>query len=408
MKAPMTSKSDLGLFKIPNYRQGVRTDATSAAIWMSTSLAGADTPVGGAGVLAGEVPQDLPPNLGVTPALSDSVHFGKCLDLVELQSNGSTLLSDDSDRRRLWLQGNVAVVCLRVSPRRCHFVGFLLARQNPENGFWDALTTPQPGEQFGWSLDLDVDEEGTCRAVIGAPGRSHEIYTNADGTRLANAGAAYVYVLDNDGCWILEQRLTLPMVDFEWSNDGASDIEAGTGTKVQVFPISDWPERLPYDPFDPNADPDTLNEQLRIGVNAPQNEAVPVELSAPFDAPNGAPMAQIVSVPGERFGFSVSILGDTIAVGAPQRSVHLFDLYDGFDQQDCPDIGPDFPWVTDRDNRLWESGVTLNDYRSVGGNCQRFLNLGGIGAPGVGGRSYSKEMIKTLPTQMVQLSAIQN
>ncbi|MDP7401683.1 MAG: hypothetical protein QF351_07200, partial [Phycisphaerales bacterium] len=175
------------------------------------------------------------------------------------------------------------------------------------------------------------------------------------------------------------------MVDFDWSNDGASDSGAGSGTKVQVVPISDWPERLPYDPFDPNADPDTLKQQLRIGVNAPQNDAVPVVLPAPFDAPNGSPMAQIVSVPGERFGFSVSIAGDTIAVGAPQRSVHLFDLYDGFDQKDCPAIGPDFPWVTDRDNRLWESGVTLNDFRSVGGVCQRFLNLGGIGAPGVGG-----------------------
>ena len=67
MKAPMTSKSDLGLFQIPNYRQGVRTLSLAAAIWMSTSLAEADTPVGGAGVLAGEVPQDLPANLGVTP-----------------------------------------------------------------------------------------------------------------------------------------------------------------------------------------------------------------------------------------------------------------------------------------------------------------------------------------------------
>ena len=59
MKAPMTSKSDLGLYQIPNYRQGVRTLSLAAAIWMSTSLAGADTPVGGAGVLAGEVPQDF-------------------------------------------------------------------------------------------------------------------------------------------------------------------------------------------------------------------------------------------------------------------------------------------------------------------------------------------------------------
>lgn len=392
MKAPMTSKSDLGLFQIPNYRQGVRTLSLAAAIWMSTSLAGADTPVGGAGVLAGEVPQDLPANLGVTPALPDSIHFGKCLDLVELQDGTIIMMvgaPDDDDRGRLWSQGNASgsVFVYRRDGATSQWVPFgpPNAPENKPVDFKLYSPTPQPGEQFGWSLDLDVDEEGTCRAVIGAPGRSHEIYTNSDGTRLANAGAAYVYVLDNDGCWILEQRLTLPMVDFEWSNDGASDIEAGTGTKVQVFPISDWPERLPYDPFDPNADPDTLNEQLRIGVNAPQNEAVPVELSAPFDAPNGAPMAQIVSVPGERFGFSVSILGDTIAVGAPQRSVHLFDLYDGFDLQDCPDIGPDFPWVTDRDNRLWESGVTLNDYRSVAGNCQRFLNLGGIGAPGVGG-----------------------
>ena len=190
-------------------------------------------------------------------------------------------------------------LCLRVSPRRCHFAvgsfGPPNAAENKPVDFKLYSTTPQPGEQFGWSLDLDVDEEGTCRAVIGAPGRSHEIYTNSDGTRLANAGAAYVYVLDNDGCWILEQRLTLPMVDFEWSNDGASDIEAGTGTKVQVFPISDWPERLPYDPFDPNADPDTLNEQLRIGVNAPQNEAVPVELSALSMHPTVRPMASFPS-----------------------------------------------------------------------------------------------------------------
>ena len=392
MKVPMTSKSDLGLSSVPNYCQGVRTVSFAAAIWMSTSLSLADTPVGGAGVLAGEVRQDLPANFGVTPALPDSVHFGKCLDLVELQDGTIIMMvgaPDDDDRGRLWSQGNASgsVFVYRRDGATSEWVPFGIpnAPDDKPVDFKLYSPTPQPGEQFGWSLDLDVDEEGTCRAVIGAPGRSHEIYRNADGSRLANAGAAYVYVLNNEGCWILEQRLNLPMVDFDWSNDGASDTNAGSGTKVQVFPISDWPERLPFDPFNLPDDYDILLQQLRIGVNAPQNQAVPVEPSAPFDAPNGAPMAQIVSVPGERFGFSVSILGETIAVGAPQRSVHLFDLYDGFTQQKCPEIGPDFPWVTDQDNRLWESGVSLNDYRSVGGSCQRFLNLGGIGAPGVGG-----------------------
>ena len=101
----------------------------------------------------------------------------------------------DGCGRREMLQALSSCIAATV-PRRS---GSRLAHQTPENkpvDFKLYSPTPQPGEQFGWSLDLDVDEEGTCRAVIGAPGRSHEIYTNSDGTRLANAGAAYVYVLE--------------------------------------------------------------------------------------------------------------------------------------------------------------------------------------------------------------------
>ena len=106
----MTSESDLGLLQIPDYRQGVRTLSLAAAIWMSTSLVGADTPVGGAGVLAGEVPQDLPANLGVTPALPDSIHFGKCLDLIELQDGTIIMMvgAPDDDDKTVWSQGNAA------------------------------------------------------------------------------------------------------------------------------------------------------------------------------------------------------------------------------------------------------------------------------------------------------------
>ena len=104
MKAPMSFKSDLGLDRIPNYRQGVRTFSIATAVWMSTSLAVADTPVGGAGVLAGEVLQDVPSNFGVSPALPDSVHFGKSLDLVELQDGTIIMMvgaPDDDDRGRI-------------------------------------------------------------------------------------------------------------------------------------------------------------------------------------------------------------------------------------------------------------------------------------------------------------------
>ncbi|MEL7066936.1 MAG: hypothetical protein AAGK24_05855, partial [Planctomycetota bacterium] len=238
----MTSKSDLGLSCVPNYLQGVRHLSIVAAFMMAPSLA-ADTPVGGAGVLAGEVLPEISAGLGIAPALPDSIHFGKCLDLVEL-SNGTLIMMvgapDDDDRGRLWSQGNASgsVFVYRRDGATSEWVPF-----GPPNAPDDKPVdfklyspTPQPGEQFGWSLDLDVDEAGTCRAVIGAPGRTHEIYRNADGSRLANAGAAYVYVLNNDGCWVIEQRLNLPMVDFDWSNDGASDSGAGSGTKVQVVP----------------------------------------------------------------------------------------------------------------------------------------------------------------------------
>ena len=46
---------------------------------------------------------------------------------------------------------------------------------------------PQPG-QFGWSLDLDVDQEGVCRSLVP---RHHELYFNGEG-RIPDAGAAYV------------------------------------------------------------------------------------------------------------------------------------------------------------------------------------------------------------------------
>ncbi|MEO1372605.1 MAG: hypothetical protein AAFU75_09110, partial [Planctomycetota bacterium] len=73
-----------------------------AAIMMAPSLA-ADTPVGGAGVLAGEVLPEISAGLGIAPALPDSIHFGKCLDLVELP-NGTLIMMvgapDDHNRPR--------------------------------------------------------------------------------------------------------------------------------------------------------------------------------------------------------------------------------------------------------------------------------------------------------------------
>ena len=102
MTAPMTSKSDLGLSCVPNYLQCVRHLSIVAAFMMTPSLA-ADTPVGGAGVLAGEVLPEISAGLGIAPALPDSIHFGKCLDLVELPSGTLIMMvgaPDDDDRGR--------------------------------------------------------------------------------------------------------------------------------------------------------------------------------------------------------------------------------------------------------------------------------------------------------------------
>ena len=386
MKVRSTSKSDLGLVHVPKYLQDVSAFFLAAVIAMSTSLAGADEPVG-AGLLGDEVSRDLPPNLGVIPALPDSVHFGKCLDLVELQDGTIIMMvgaPDDDDQGRSWSQGNAAgsVFVFKRSSGSSEWTPFINEGDPGEkpSDFKLYSPDPQPGEQFGWSLDLDVDQEGVCRAVIGAPGRTHELYFNGEG-RIPDAGAAYVFRLDDDDCWVVEQQITLEMLNFDWSQGGGADSLPGSGTLVQVNPIADWPPRLPLE--DPG-DEDTLAQQLRIGVNAPQNPDLEVTLPEPFNAPNGAPMAKFVSIPGERFGHSVSIVADTIAIGAPFRSVHLFDLYDQFAGIECDDETPS-PWASDQDNRLWEAGVDVFEYFTVLDSCvQTFPAVGTIGAPGSG------------------------
>lgn len=366
------------------YAQWVKS-AVATLIFLGSSAFGQAPD--GAGLLSDEISPAFPESFAISPALPDSVHYGKCLDLAEL-SDGTFIMMvgapDDDDQGRAWSQGNAAgsVFVYRRASGSSEWTPFLSDEKpgKEPTDFKLYSPDPQPAEQFGWSLDLDVDEDGICRAVIGAPGRTHEIYSNG-GERLPDAGAAYVFRLDTDGCWIVEQRLTLDMTDFDWSQGGGADSLPGSGTLVQVTPITDWPERLPFD--DPGNE-DTLAQQLRIGVNAPQNEDSPVSLPEPFNAPNGAPMAQIVSVPGERFGHSVSIVADTIAVGAPFRNVHLFDLYDQFAGVECDGTTPG-PWASDRDNRLWESGVSISEYRIVIDTCVPFFPVGNIGAPGSGG-----------------------
>ena len=135
MKAPMTSKSDLGLFQIPNYRQGVRTLLLAAALRMSTSLVGADTPVGEPGGLCKEVPQDSRLTR-VTLLLPDSIHFGKCLDLIELQDGTIIMMvgaPDDDDRGRLWSQGMHQALSSCIAATVPLRSGFLWPTHAPEN-----------------------------------------------------------------------------------------------------------------------------------------------------------------------------------------------------------------------------------------------------------------------------------
>ena len=280
-------------------------------------------------------------------------------------------------------------LCLRVSPRRCHFaVGSFrptqCTRDKPVD-FKLYSPTPQPGEQFGWSLDLDVDEEGTCRAVIGAPGRSHEIYTNADGTRLANAGAAYVYVLEQRR--MLDPRATphsahgrLRVVE-RWGKRHRSGYrhQSSSFSHLGLARASSM-----GDPFDPNADPDTLNEQLRIGVNAPKMKPSPLNFrrlsmppmvrrwrkSFPFPASDSASRSRSLETP--------------LPSGAPTKCSPFRPLR-RFRSARLSRHRPRLS-MGDR-SRQPPLGIRrhLERFRSVGGNCQRFLNLGGIGAPGVGG-----------------------
>ena len=86
---------------------------TSLVLFCSSlvSVVLADIPVGGAGVLAGEVTREIPVDFGVEPSLPSSVHFGKCLDLVELMDGTRIMMvgaPDDDDGGRLWSQGNAS------------------------------------------------------------------------------------------------------------------------------------------------------------------------------------------------------------------------------------------------------------------------------------------------------------
>lgn len=392
MSFALHAKTILGTGAGSNYLRVMKLFVTFLLLITCASDLSADEPVGGAGVLIEEFRGQDSLGLDTPSSLPDSVHYGKCLDLVELDDGNVIMMvgaPDDDDRGRVWPQGNSsgAVFVYRLDAATSTWIPFSEPNSPPDKpvDFKIYSPDPEPFEQFGWSLDLDLDSNGVCRAVIGAPGRSHDVYSDDLGQPRPDAGAAYVFRLDTENCWTLEQQLVLPMVDFDWSPSSTNDLCGGQGELVAVTPITDWPEKIPYNPFDPMADPDSLLNQLRIGVNAGENELVPVEpLSELFDAPNGAPMAQIVSVPDERFGSSVSIAGNTIAVGAPSRSVHLYDRYDGGLLVDCPAVGSVYPWVTDRDCRLWESGATLFDYRNVAGSCQRFLSFGTIGAPNIG------------------------
>ena len=108
-----TNDFQIGSWVVPDPKlpSGVRSLSLAAATWMSTSLAGADTPVGGWCACGRSASRSPGQPRGHPSGFPDSVHFGKCLDLVELQDGTIIMMvgaPDDDDRGRLWSQGNAS------------------------------------------------------------------------------------------------------------------------------------------------------------------------------------------------------------------------------------------------------------------------------------------------------------
>ena len=165
------------------------------------------------------------------------------------------------------------------------------------------------GDEFGHSVSLIKDQLGDHILVVGAPGKSHALYNVGD------AGTAYVFRLSaGSRCWVEEQVLSLPAKYFNWDQPSA-------------------------DADDPDSCP-TCDPPLSQIVQ-PWFEYHDLSSSDSWDGfyPTGqVPMGEIVSIPGERYGTSVSITDGMIAIGAPNRDEYAWDGCD-----------------TDGDGRYWET-----------------------------------------------------
>ena len=199
-------------------------------------------------------------------------------------------------------------------------------------GLADVLTAgdAQPGDRFGWSVDFSGDT-----LAVGAYGEA-----GGPGDPLPRAGAVYIFERDQ-GLWTETEKVTAgvpqSLDDFGWDVTLQADsLAVGKLDGVHVFErdlggADNWGEAAvlqgseaqPGDAFGISVDLD--GDVLAVGAFNQGGEAGAVYLFGRNQGGAGSwgELTWLMAgdaAPDDRFGHSVALSGDTLAVGAYQES----------------------------------------------------------------------------------------
>jgi hypothetical protein len=220
-----------------------------------------------------------------------------------------------------------------------------------------------PGDSFGESLSIDGDT-----LVVGATGEASAADgVNADQSDISadNAGAAYVYVRDAGGSWTQQAYIKA-------SNSDAGDL---FGSAVVIDG-----DTLAVSATDEDSSASGIGGNQGNDQSAQSSGAVYV-----YTRDTGGNWAQqayikastidAIAGPGDRFGFSIDLDGDTLVVGAHQEDSGATDIDGDEADNSVPNAGAVYAFV--RNAGVWSQQAYIKASNTALGT-----GSGGGGATG--------------------------